>query len=79
MRYGELLMRVQEFQRTLPPSERTKVSARIAEMLEETLAEAQTALPVEAMQEHLRWFHRIAGLPHPPAPVSSGMELRSAP
>jgi hypothetical protein len=67
IQYRELLTRAQEFQRTLPPSERVVVSARIAEMLEETLAEARTAVPVEAMQEHLRWYYRTAGLTNRPA------------
>jgi hypothetical protein len=70
-RYGELLRRAQEFQRTLPPSERAVVGARIADMLEETLAEAQTAIPVEAMREHLRLYYRMVGLTDPPAPASA--------
>jgi hypothetical protein len=61
-RYRELLIRIQEFQRNLPPSERAVVNARLADILEETLAEAQTAVPVAAMQEHLLWFYRVAGL-----------------
>lgn len=71
MRYGELLRRAQEFQRTLPPAERAVVSARIAEMLQETLAEAQTAIPVEAMREHLRLHYRMAGMTNPPAAASA--------
>jgi len=50
------------------------VGARIAEMLEETLAEAETALPVEAMQEHLRWYQRLAGLTNAPPPVAAPRE-----
>lgn len=79
IRYGELLTRAQEFQRTLPPSERAVVSARIAEMLEETLAEARTAVPLEAMQERLRWYYRASGLTNRFAQVQSGIEPRMAP
>lgn len=78
IRYRELLMRAQEFQRTLPSCERAVVSARIAEMLEETLAEAQTAVPSEAMQEHLRWYYRTAGLTNRSAQAHSPIEPRMA-
>lgn len=77
-RYGELLSRAQEFQRTLPSSERAVVSARIAEMLEETLAEAQNAVPLEAMQEHLRRYYRATGLTNRPAQTLSRTEPRMA-
>lgn len=76
IRYSELLTRAQEFQRTLPPSERAVVGARIAEMIEETLAEARTAVPLDAMQEHLRWYYRTAGLTNRPAQALSRIEPR---
>jgi hypothetical protein len=60
--YGDLLLQVEQVRQANRNSQSALDNAQVVQVLEDVLAQARTALPLESMEQYLLRFYRVSGL-----------------